>query len=101
MFSPGVWCIGLSLNLFGLFCPDIAEQGNGKAQNNLGYMYLHGEGVPQDFVLAHMWSNLGASRLPPGADRNVAVSIRENAEKRMTPDQVAEAQRLAREWKPK
>ncbi len=25
MFSPGVWCIGLSLNLFGLFCPDIAD----------------------------------------------------------------------------
>jgi hypothetical protein len=41
------------------------------------------------------------ARQPPGEDRDRAVSNRDLAEKRMTPEQIAEAQRLAREWKPK
>ncbi len=45
--------------------------------------------------------NLAASRLPPGEERDWAVKIRAAVEKLMTPSQVAEAQRLAREWKPK
>jgi hypothetical protein len=31
------------------------------AQYNLGVMYGTGEGVPQDYVQAHMWFNLAAS----------------------------------------
>ena len=37
-----------------------AEQGHASAQGSLGGRYLSGRGVPQDFVLAHMWYNLGA-----------------------------------------
>ncbi len=37
-----------------------AEQGNALAQSNLGATYHNGEGVPQDYVLAHMWLNLAA-----------------------------------------
>ena len=77
------------------------NQGNAKAQNNLGGMYGTGKGVAQDYVQAHMWFNLAAAGLPTGEIRDMAVSRRDLAEKRMTPALVAEAQRLAREWKPK
>ena len=60
-----------------------------------------GRGVTQDYVLAHMWYNLAAARLPPGEDGDMAVRNRDLIAKRMTPEQIAEAQRLAREWKPK
>ena len=78
-----------------------ADQGEPRAQTNLGAMYHRGEGVPQNYVQAHMWANLAASLLPPGIDRDLAVKNRDKAAKLMTPAQIAEAQRLAREWKPK
>ncbi len=78
-----------------------AEQGHGLAQFKLGLMYDVGEGVPKDIVLAHMWLDLAASRLPPGMLRGIAVLGREKVAAKMTPAQIAEAQRLAREWKPK
>ena len=54
-------------------------------------------GVPQDYVQAHMWSNLAASRLI-GAIRDSLIQSRDRVADLMTPDQIAEAQRLAREW---
>ena len=39
----------------------LAEQGDAPAQFNLGVMYRHGQGVPQDLVRAHMWDNIGAA----------------------------------------
>jgi TPR repeat protein len=80
-----------------------AEQGLANAQYSLGVMYALGQGVPQDFVLAYMWLNLAASRLPvaEGEEREKAVKIRDLTASKMTPYQIAEAQRLAREWKPK
>ncbi len=78
-----------------------AAQGDAKAQTNLGVMYSKGQGVPQDYVQAHMWYNLAASRLPPGTDRARAVKNRDIVAAKMTPAQIAEAQRLAREWNPK
>ncbi len=77
-----------------------AEQGHGWSQYNLGLMYGRGLGVPQDYVQAHMWFNLAALRFPPGA-RAEAAKKRNIVAKLMTPAQIAEAQRLAREWKPK
>ena len=79
------------------FCK-AAEQGYAKAQNILGVMYRDGWGVPQDYVQAHMWYNLAASRLPPGTDRDGAVKNRDILSAWMTPVQLAEAKRLAREW---
>ncbi len=78
-----------------------AEQGAARAQNDLGFMYHKGRGVTQDYVQAHNWYNLAASRLPPGKDRDLAVKNRDIVAEKMTPAQIAEAQRLAREWKPK
>ena len=70
-----------------------AEQDYAPAQNSLGVMYDNGYGVPQDYVQAHMWFNLGATQ---GNKR--ALENRDIAAERMTPTQLAEAQRLAREW---
>ena len=60
-------------------------------------MYADGRGVPQDDVQAHMWFNLAASRLT-GEQREIAVRGRDSVADRMTPDQLADAERLAREW---
>ncbi len=77
------------------------EQGYAKAQNNLGLMYGKGQGVPQDDAQAHMWYNLAASTSPPGKDRDRAVKNRDIVAKRMTPAQISEAEKRAREWRPK
>jgi TPR repeat protein len=77
-----------------------AEQGDAEAQYNLGVSYHRGEGVPQDYVQAHMWFNLAASRAP-ASERDEAIKMRNVAASNMTPQQIAEAQNLAREWKPK
>jgi hypothetical protein len=79
-----------------------AEQGQALAQNNLGVMYARGEGVPQDDVQAHMWFDLAAAGFSASeAERDRAVQNRDIIASKMTPAQLAEAQRLAREWKPK
>ncbi len=78
-----------------------AEQGVADAQYNLGVMYGNGQGVPEDYAQAHMWLNLAASRLPPGKNRDDAVFNRDLVAKRMTPAQISEAKKLAREWRPK
>ena len=70
-----------------------AEQGSDRAQYNLGLMYDVGYGVPQDFVRAHMWYDI--------AGVEVAISYRDYVAREMTPAQIAEAQKLAREWKGK
>ena len=64
-----------------------AEQGNDRAQYNLGLMYDIGYGVPQDFVRAHMWYDIA------GVD--VAIYYRDYVAREMTPEQIAEAQKLA------
>ena len=74
-----------------------AEQGLALAQRNLGEMYASGRGVPQDNVEAHMWLNLAASR-SSGTDREWAVTVRDDLATRMTPADLSEAQRRAREW---
>ena len=79
-----------------------AEQGNANAQNNLGFMYANGLGVPQDYVQAHKWLNLAiaSASLRRRDDREHALRLRDRVAARMSSSQVAEAQRLAREWQP-
>jgi hypothetical protein len=77
-----------------------AEANIAIAQLNLGVMYANGDGVPQDYIKAHMYANLAAARLPPGEDHATAVKNRDIVAKLMTPEQIAEAQRRAREWRP-
>jgi VWFA-related protein len=76
-----------------------AEQGDARAQGNLGVMYGNGSGVPLDYVAAHMWSNLAAAG-SSGDDRDLWAKNRDIIAAKMTAEQVVEAQRRAREWTP-
>tara|TARA_B100001123_G_scaffold276256_1_gene307312 strand:+ start:1912 stop:2112 length:201 start_codon:yes stop_codon:yes gene_type:complete len=60
-------------------------------------MYGTGRGVPQDHVQAHLWFNIAASRMT-GEARETAVSNRDIVTSQLTPADLSEAQRLAREW---
>jgi len=73
----------------------LAEQGDANAQYNLGVFYDNGLGVPQDRIRAYMWLCLAAMQ---GRDR--AAAFRDLVARLMTPGQLAEAQKLSREWKP-
>ncbi len=64
-------------------------------------MYERGQGVPQDYAQAHMWFILAASNLLPGENPDRAARDRDMIAIWMTPAQISEAQKLAREWKPK
>ncbi len=71
-----------------------AERGNQLAQYTLGYMYEKGQGLLPDEVQALMWYNLAAIQ-----GETKAKMARERLTVWMTPEQIAEAQRLAREFK--
>lgn len=73
-----------------------ADQGEALAQTKIAIMYDEGQGVPQNFVQAHKWYNLAATN----GDKP-AAELRDALANQMTPAQIAEAQKLAREWKPK
>jgi len=71
------------------------------AQFVLGTMYEEGTaGGSHDYVQAHMWVNLAASRASGDAQKKYA-DYRDRLAREMTAQQIAEAQRLAREWRPK
>ena len=99
-----------------------AEQGNANAQNNLGLMYDNGDdthkdswvnnilkgsflyaivswvnailtrGTPKDSVEAHAWYNNASANGDEAAKKNLS-----DIEKTMTPDQISDANKLARE----
>jgi hypothetical protein len=78
-----------------------ADQGFDYAQFNLGVAYEDGGlGVPQDYALAHMWFNLASSPATNTDLRQMAVENRDKLAAKMTPAQIADAQRMASEWKP-
>jgi TPR repeat protein len=70
-----------------------AEKGNASALNNLGFMYHHGYGVPQDYQTTHMWLNIEAM----DGDK-VAVKARDFVAKELTTCQLGAAQKMAGEW---
>ena len=80
-----------SIQLSGqVFAAALTKDGQGA----LGSMYYTGRGVHQDYVLAHMWFNLSAAR-------GGSPERRDSILHQMTREQIAEAQRFAREWKPR
>ena len=78
-----------------------AEQGDAEAQFELGWAYTDGKSVPQDFIQAYMWFDLAAAHENDTYAEDYAGDFRDSLAEKMTPAQIAEAQRLAREWKPK
>jgi TPR repeat protein len=73
-----------------------AEQGHMVGQLSLGVMYAKGEGVPKNDVEAYFWFNLAAAQEYDDAKKN-----RDIVAKRMSREQIAEAQRRSAEWKPR
>ncbi len=67
-----------------------AEQGYAEGQYHFGAMYGLGKGVPQNFVLAHMWFNLAYSN---GFEQ--AENAKNKVAKVMTPEQIERAQDMA------
>ena len=86
-----------------------AEQGFGPSQLGMGVLYAMGKGVPKDYVLAHKWSDLAAAHLARANGavgrvperREAAIRYRDAVAVHMTSEQIAEAQRRARDWQPK
>jgi TPR repeat protein len=72
-----------------------AEQGDDVGQLTLGVMYTEGHGVPQSNVTAHMWFSLSAQQGNPSARIRL-----DDLTPVMDQDQIAEAQKLADDWKP-
>jgi TPR repeat protein len=70
-----------------------AKQGRADALYNLGLAYSTGQGVVVDYVAAHKWFNLAAMK---GSE--IAKSWRASISAEMSTGQIAEAQKLAREW---
>jgi alpha/beta superfamily hydrolase/outer membrane lipoprotein-sorting protein len=78
-----------------------AEQGLAVAQLSIGGLYEQGRGVAQDAVQALMWVTLAAASLPAGEEyHRTAVERMNQLSAQMTPAQIEEAKRRAREWKP-
>ncbi len=73
-----------------------ANVGYPKAQQSLGELYEKGLGVPQNYVLAYMWLCLASAK-----GEVTAITARDNLSERMTPSQIADAQKLASEWEPR
>jgi TPR repeat protein len=78
-----------------------AEQGDDKAQFLLAGAYFFGQGVPRDYLEAHKWANLAVSRAPDEKMRESRRGMLGLIAEKLNPEQVVEAQKLVREWKPK
>ena len=72
-----------------------AQAGDRRAMRALGQMYWRGLGVLQDYVEAHKWFNLAASR-----GEAAAAEERDALAEKMTPTQIAAAQERAAAWQP-
>lgn len=77
------------------FCT-AAQQNDADAQNALGHCYFGGNGVPRDYVEGYKWINLSAAQGHEDSKKGLPLM-----ERLMTADQIAEAQKLTREFKPR
>ena len=98
--------------------PKAADQGTYAAQYELGEMYFRGKGAPQDTMEAYKWVSLAAfivsgdewrkylksNAITPQMiedARQLYTKVRNSLSTQLTAQQIAEAQRFVREWKPK
>ena len=80
-----------------------ADHGYPVAQLNLGLMYATGKGVQRNYVESYKWFVLATASYPALDEgmRKEAIRYRELAEINMTPAEIAEARKLANDWRPK
>lgn len=70
-----------------------AAQGHAYAQFDLGLMFAAGAGVPRDYIRAHMWISLAIAQ-----GNGHMIKHRKRIARHMTPAQIADAGRMARDW---
>jgi TPR repeat protein len=77
-----------------------AQQNDAQSQYYLGLLSTKGDGMPKDPVAAHMWYSLSVRN--SANERDAAYTQREvnKLEKKMTPEQIAKAKEMAKNWKP-
>ncbi len=75
-----------------------AEQGFAPAQYNLALLYGEGRGVPRDDVRAYMWLNVAAANTRPGTFRDLVAEERATAARRLSPERLQKARRMAEKW---
>ncbi len=75
-----------------------ADQGNAYAQYNLGRMYDSGEGVTPNAIAAYMWTSLALAVTKSHQMQARVSAALDRVASRMTPAQIAEAQKAASEW---
>jgi TPR repeat protein len=78
-----------------------ADGGVVPAQARLGMLYMTGQNVSKDRVQALKWFSLSAAKVSAPYYEPDSAMWRDWLQARMTPDEIAEAKRLAAEWKPK
>ncbi len=78
-----------------------AEKGEVAAQFQVGKVYADGTGVTRDYVQAYTWLSLSidGSTDKGSPTSQEAKHLRDSVAKKMTAHQIAEAKRLASEWK--
>ena len=72
-----------------------ANQGDARAQAFLGAIYSGGQQAAEDYVLGYLWFSLSAAQ-----GNKTAQTYRERVEEWMTAEELAEARRLLRTWRP-
>ena len=70
-----------------------AVQGDKFSQLNLGELYKAGDGVPQNYIEAYKWFNIAAAQGAGGG-------MRDKLAEKMSPEQIAEGQRLSAAFVP-
>jgi uncharacterized protein len=80
-----------------------AEKGYARAQNDIGFMYGFGEGVPpKDNVQAFKWLSLAVRNYTAKNQERLDQATKDLAavRARMTPAQIADAERQIRDFRP-
>jgi len=73
-----------------------ANLGDGEARLVLGDVYM--KGPPRDYVKSYMWLVLALAKAR-GPQRHLALRLRKYVAQRMTPEQIARAKKMARDWR--
>lgn len=78
----------------------VADSGSGEEQQYVGKAYAEGEVVKQDYIEAYKWYSLAQAAQKPGCCWLFRTSEFDALKEKMTPDQIAEAERRIAAWKP-
>ncbi len=78
-----------------------AVQNYAPALYNIGLLYYYGQGIPQDYAQAYLWVSLAVNALPADAKKTITADqqkfsdMRKQIAAKMTPEQIAEGDKLA------